>query len=791
MKKLGCFKDFDVSPLDGVFDARSPSGKLNFWDFRVVLNMDLSDQRKRCRMGGWQKLLSDSPFGFKNQDLHDQLLGCQNYFESLSSTETYGPILTGYTYPIWYPDQHVPSSFTSEDDGTFYGYGPDYYTQYPPYPTDGYFIDNSYVGAPYDGSGDSYFQLGYGWLYEDYTIPGYGYGDPTPNYLGPFSYGYDYCGNHEYQRPHQCREAITLLHEVVAVSGRRKLLAGTKSRLYVLGERGGNWRIILDGQGGDYQADDNCGCSQRRFKVAQVGNIVLITNNLDQVMTWEIDSGPGGCDLWSTEYVPDLQGLGISRAGVVAAWQGFAFLADVELNNERRVSRIYWSDLNDPRSWAPGGESAAGFHDLGLGERVVAIEPIGGQLRVYTIRGDEKAIYNVTIVGGDQVLNFQEIYRGPDGIEYTNSLVNTGAAHLWIASSGIMVLGEYDRTPQRMEWIYKADSIFYNGLPGEWVRDFDGLDGFGPVNKEWCENVVGGFNSEKKQIWFSWPTDDNECANISLMLNPIYRTATIVDHGFTAFCVYRPDYSTALRDFLIEHAGCDPETLVMAKEGEPLSLVEQGDPPSYIRNYGEDPDLPPDEDSLCYRLDGLTLEELCEACAVDAVFAMACAHDKCLKEFTPSQYYRERFVDLGNGASYECPETDPGSYVLDGYYSLLQSDAGDFGEKVEKMLNKIAIDFLAESQTSPNKLYCEMAYGKQPECLVWDRSAEPVKLECLTNRSRNQHKLRNTRADTLPTFLFHRRGGFIAWRFYVKGTGGGSCFNSITMSIRLAQGDWR
>lgn len=789
MKKLGSFKDFSVSPLDGGFDARSPSGKVNFYDFRVVLNMDLTDQRKRCRMGGWQKLLSDSPFGFKNQDLHDQLLGCQTYFESFSVQATYAQVLTGYTYPVWYPDQEVQAEFTSEEDGTFYGYGPDYYSSYPPAAAEGYFICDSYVGAPYN-EGDSYFQLCYGTLDPGYTIPGYGYGDPQPVYLGPFSYDYDYCGAYEYTRPHQCREAITLLFEAVSISGRRKLVAGTKSRLYVLGERGGNWRIILDGQGGDYQADDNCSCASRRFKLAQVGNIVLITNNLDPVQVWEMDSGPFGCDLWSTEYVVDLQGLGITKAGVVAAWQGFAFVADVEISSERHGSRIYWSDLNNPRVWAPGGESLAGFVDLGLGERVVAIEPIGGQLRVYTIRGDQKAIYNVNIVGGEQILNFNEIYRGPDGIEYPNSLVNTGGAHVWIASSGIMVLGEYDRTPQRLEWIYKSDAVFYNGLPGEWLRDFDGLDGFGPVNAERCENVIGGFDSQKKLIWFSWPTDDNECANMSLALNPVYRTATLVDHGFSAFVVYRPDYATALRDFLAEYAGCPPESLIMEKEGEPLAIVP-GAAPAYIRNYYEDPDLPPDANSLCGYLGGLTLEDLCEACAVEPVFVMADAEDKCLKEFMPQGYYRERYDDQGNGDAYPCPQTVPGTYVNDGYFSMLQSDSSDFKERVEKLINKIHIEFVAEAQTTPSLLRCHVGYGAQPQCLTWDKSPVPVKLECLTRKTRNQHALRNTRQDEIPSFNVHRRGVYLAWRFFISGTGGGSYYNSVTLSVRKPQGDWR
>lgn len=789
MKSLGCFKDFSVRPLDGAFDVRTPSGEMNFYDFRIVLNMDLTDQRKRCRMGGWQKLLSDSPFGFKNQDLHDQLVGCQGYYESFDQSVTYPHTLTGYSYPIWYPGTSFSDEVEIEGDGTlFYGYAPAYYETYPPYQSLGYFICDSYVGYPYDGSGDSYYELCYGTLIPGYTTEGYGAGDPVPTYLGPYSYDYNYCGDYAYTRDHLCRETITLLFEAVSISGRRKLIAGTKSRLYVLNERSGNWRILLDGQSGAYSFD-NCDCAQRRFKVAQVGNVVIITNNFDPVMTWEIDAGPGGCDMWSAEFVPDLQGLGIQKAGVVAAWQGFAFLADVQVNNEHQGSRVYWSDLNDPRTWAPGGGTAAGFVDLGLGERVVAISPIGGQLRVYTIRGDEKAIYDVSIVGGTEILSFNEIYRGPDGIEYENSLVNTGGSHVWLSSSGIMVLGEYDRTPQRIEWIYKADGVFYNGLPGEWLRDFDGLSGFGSVNKDYCHNVVGGYNSERKQIWFSWPTDDNQCANVSLVLNPVYKSVTLVDHGFSAFLTYRPDFTQALRDFLAQYAGCDPSEMLMPKEGEALPVEPAPYSPAYIRNYYEDPDLPADPNSLCGYLAGATLEDLCESCGVESVFVMASAADKCLKEFTPNQGYRERYVE--SAYSYPCPETIDGDYTNDGYVSLLQADAGDWKIKTEKLVSKICVDYTAEDQTTPSKLHCELAYGEQPECLGWDRSAETKNLECLTDRSRMQHRLRNTRPDTLPTFKFHRRGVYLAWRFWVGGTGGLSCFNGVTLSVRNPQSDWR
>lgn len=789
MKNLGCFKDFKTRPLDGAFDVRTPSGELNFYDFRIALNMDLTEQRKRCRMGGWQKLLSDSPFGFLNQDLHDQMVGCQGYYESFSFTGVYQAVLTGYSYPIWYPGTTFPDELEiSHGSSFYYGYPPDYYGYYEYYPDEGPFMCDAYVGYPYNGFGNSYFHFCYGTLHSGYTTPGYGAGDPVPTYLGPYTYDYDTCGTYQYLRDHLCREAITLLYEAVSVAGRRKLVAGTKSRLYVMNERAGNWRILLDGQSGAYSSD-NCECAQRRFKVSQVGNIVIITNNFDPVMTWEIDSGPSGCDMWSAEFVPDLQGLGIQKAAVVAAWRGFAFLADVQVDNEHHGSRIYWSDLNDPRTWAPGGGSVAGFQDLGLGERVVAIAPIGGQLRVYTTRGDEKAIYSVSIVGGTEILSFDEIYRGPDGIEYENSLVNTGGTHVWLSSSGVMVLGEYDRTPQRIDWIYKADGVFYNGLPGEWLRDFDGLSGFGSVNKAACHNVVGGYNSERKQIWFSWPTDDNQCANMSLVLNPVFKNATLVDAGFTAFLTYRPDYTLALRDFLAEFAGCDPTTMLMPKEGEAIHVEPAPYSPAYIRNYGEDPDAPADPNSVCAYLGGATLEDLCESCGVASVFVMASASDKSLKEFTPGQYFRETYV--GPTVLFDCPETVEGTYAIEGYYSMLQSDAADFKEKIEKIINRAHVEFNAEAQTTPNLLYFHAGHGAQPSCLSWDTTARPVKLECLTEKNRRQHGLRNTRPDEIPSFRVYRKGVFLAWRFYSKGTGGGACYGGVVQSVRKSSGDWR
>lgn len=135
--------------------------------------------------------------------------------------------------------------------------------------------------------------------------------------------------------------------------------------------------------------------------------------------------------------------------------------------------------------------------------------------------------------------------------------------------------------------------------------------------------------------------------------------------------------------------------------------------------------------------------------------------------------------------------TTVGSYVLDGYYSMLQSDGTDYGTKVEKLINKLLVSFNAEVQTSPSQLFVHVGFGSQAECLSWDKSPRPVPLECLTQKTRTQHKLRNTRADSIPSFQCYRRGVYLGWRFFTKGTGGGAEYAGVNLSVRGAAADWR
>jgi hypothetical protein len=763
--------------------------------------MGMVEERKLRRLGGWQKLLADSPFGFFNQDLHDQLLDCQFYYQSFSDSIFVPRQFAGYSYPYFFPDRFFPSTTQDQESvQAYYGYYPEYIDN--PYPIalveDEWRICDTIDGYPYSLSQNydlpntgypdyysyPYFHLCLFDVIDGYTGGGYPYGPESPVYSDPYTYPYEYCGNYLYDRP-GCREAISFLFEAVSVSKRRKLLAGTKSRLYVLNETSGNWRILADGLGGLYQSD-NCGCSARRFKAAQLGNIVIFTNSFDPVLSWNMDVGPNGCEFWSAAFIEDLQGLGVTRAGVVASWNGFVFIGDVAIDAEAQPSRLLWSDYNGPLSWAPGGESLAGDHDFGLGERIIAIEPIGGRLLVYTSSGNTKAIYSTTIVGGDEVLHFEEIYRGPDGIEYPNSLVNIGSAHVWGGQSGIMWLGEYDRVPTRPEWIHKSSGVIYSGTDPKWLASFPGLSSFPAINKKACEQFIGGYDSTSKTIWFSWPTGANICPNMSLILNHAYGHSSVVDRGFTAFVMHRPDYQMLLRDFLATYAGCDIG--LEAKEGQPYADLSIGLPVAYIRNENEDPDQPVDPNSLCARVSSMQLADFCPTCESESLFVMADAHDRTLKEFMPGGYFRERFVD--SGLTYDCPYTVPGNYASDGYYSMQQGDAYDYRVHEEKLINQAIVDFEAEPQTTPNDLFFQVAYGSQSGCMIWD-STSPKPLACTLEGDETSMEAANQRPRELPTFKFYRKGAFLAWRFYVNGTGGGASFGALTLSVRRTSGEWK
>lgn len=569
-----------------------------------------------------------------------------------------------------------------------------------------------------------------------------------------------------------CREAITHLKAVGSDESFRTLIAATKSRIYASNDYTGNWRILADGLGGAQNTEEDCNtCNARRFRSAQLGNYVLFTNDFDPLMSWKFGDTPTGDLLWSAQPILDLTLLGITKARCITEFSGFIIIGDVEIEGQQKSSRIYWSDYNDPLSWLPSDQSLANYHEFGLGEKVLRVEPLGRYLMVYT----DKAVYQGVYVGDtvpDLVFQFN-IIPSDNPLRYEHSLVNTGISHYYLSDSGVYeVTASYPR-PSRTEWIHRASSAIFNGIGSDILAGFEGLDPLDSINQDQCQNVVGGYNTLTEEIWFSWPTGDNICPDISLVLNVRYQAADLVDHGFTAFSNYKPDYRPSIRDWLNSEGVCPAEEADFVKEGLPLEIAT-GTAPAYLFNPNEDPTMEISTDSWCYRLGDTTTADLCQACDTSARFVMASAVDFTIKEETDTALFREMYD----------PEEE--EWSEEGYSTLLQTDMWKFGSPEEKNIKQILLDYVAEEQVPPSGVVCEIAYASQPRCNTW-RNIGTRDLRCLTEFTAQQHLANNTRPDLCAKFQTYYRGVYIGARFHVSGVGGAACFVGITFTLNKGQ----
>lgn len=367
------------------------------------------------------------------------------------------------------------------------------------------------------------------------------------------------------------RELVTMMMEAPSTTGAHHFLAATKSRIYTNTGAGRNYRIIADGLGGNYIAGESR-WPKIRTRAAQLGDFVVFTNGVNPVLAWPLGGGPipvasGKDRLWSAREITELIALGILRANVICSWQGFVFLGDVNVEGNDEHGQVYWCSFNRPLEWSPGGESSAGMFDVGRGETILAIAPLGGGLRVHT----DQAIYMATFVGGDVIFSFREIYRGDQTVAFRESFVDLGEVHFWLTQESCAILGEYDKTPRRLEWMHKATGYIFNGLDGRLLKNCPvPFAGFNPIDTARCHQIAAGFDTRRSDIWLSWPTqltvegtpddllDFEGVRRMTIKYNVRYGKATLVDYGFSAFATARLSPWETLRDFAIENGVCAP-----------------------------------------------------------------------------------------------------------------------------------------------------------------------------------------------------------------------------------------
>lgn len=581
--------------------------------------------------------------------------------------------------------------------------------------------------------------------------------------------------------PGSVRQPVTLIHQLTSPAGVSKLLIGTSKRLLVLNNTTGNWRVISDLTGTGLGAF----CEDQGWRVAQVGYTAVMTNGLDEPVYYVMEQPPIEPLNQSVAIIPDLAEIGLTMAKTVISFKGIIIFGNVTMDGERFAYRLVWSDADRPLSWLPElGVSAAGFQDLGYGEDILEMMPLGDSLLVYTAAG----IWEGLLVGGESPLVFRKRYAdhtaGNRCLAYRRTLVTTGNDHYYMGRDGIYRYNFYTTYPIREEWMHIGTSVIYNNLSTS------------------CHTHTAGYNAKEKSLYFSWAREGELCAGQTMVFNTEYESDYVLDHGFTAYANYNPDDFTSFRDFLIEQCICTSGEL----ETEGVGFVKDGgfcvapivpSCPNLVQYFytdvlrtvddievedWEQPTAHPD--SLCALLGNITMDRLCageleaDECNAEQFFVAASSQDFALKQIGTA-YARERVTN-----------TSPcGGWTLDGYTSIMRSGPMDMKKQsYDKLLRHLLIDLEAEDQAIPSDLKLRIGASYQPADPNLDRCSlrwfhqTPKQMKC-PSATGDTHIARNTRQNPAiewPVFIQDR---YFVVEFSIEGLGGASSFSKLVFWI--------
>lgn len=323
--------------------------------------------------------------------------------------------------------------------------------------------------------------------------------------------------NHDHHHQGATREPITMLFESTDSSGVRRLFDGTQSRISLLNADTGYWTDILTGKG----------ATGSRWKAAELQDVVIFTNNIDDVQAYKI--GPQ-----TIAPIPDLVStLKVRKAKVVIQYSGFIFLMNLYQDDGStgapyRKSRIRWSDLNLPLSYDPGApNSLAGYQDLDYGDEILAAGVLLGSLYVFTRRAIWKCAPSVSAT---TTFSFQKVYTEPENqtgcLTYPNTLISDGQNFHYLSKDAVYRYNPYLPAPERPDWLYKAAGVIYR-------KADTALSGI------LCEAPVAIYHPATKEYWVSWPSGSNFNNNWTLVSQLEQQTADVVDSGFVTFKNFR------------------------------------------------------------------------------------------------------------------------------------------------------------------------------------------------------------------------------------------------------------
>lgn len=582
------------------------------------------------------------------------------------------------------------------------------------------------------------------------------------------------------------RMPVTMLYEAISTRKTTKLLAGTGRAIYALNNGTGNWKVI----------SDQLGSAETRWRQpAQLLDTVIFSNSVDPVQYWQFDQGITETADQSVAEIPDLRDIiKISRAGVVIVWKDHVFLMNVTVEGTVKSSTIFWGNYQRGLDYVPGEGSTAGNRDLDTDETILGALPLSNRLLVYT----NKAIWEGFAVGGEETFTFSKRYA-PKNAErclfYPNTLLSIGNEHVYLGVDGVYVYNLFQDKPQLVDWMHKASGWMFNDL-----------------RRDDCDIHVGGYNSERKEIQFSFAREDDDLPSETLVLNTEFKFSYYLDDGYSAMVNYTfKDPGLIMRDFLLARCICTEGEFGdnwggFTKEGGYCTAQETPacpNPPQSIwtSNNQELEDgivaedweqEEPDEDSLCAQLEGLTLADLCDAvlrldeCASGLRFVVASSEDYSLKELS-NNYYRERVTGF----------TGCGTYSKLGYKSLLRTGPMNFREtKNAKLIDRLEVEAEPEFQSVPSKLglrigvHARAVDPNEEKCPIKWEDQEAKELACLSDVVAAKLASENVLPDQTFAWPLWNEGQYVYFELSVFNdavtpvdTGGPVCISRISMDV--------
>jgi len=508
---------------------------------------------------------------------------------------------------------------------------------------------------------------------------------------------------------------VILLHEAITTAGFTHLYAATQNRIYASISGSGNWNLISDELGPQANTD----CPDICWSAGSVGQITVFSNNIDKPV-FHVAGQPPLVGDQAVAVIKDLERLKVSKAGLVVSWNGLLLLMDVEQDGTRHRGRIIWSDYNRPLSlWPNNGISLAGSSDLPNGEIILSAKAMADRLLIYTTVGIREAI----ISGGTAVLSFPQRYVSETGsrcLAYKRTLVSTGDTHYYMGKDGIYKYSLYDPQPELVDYIHRASATIFDD-----------------INSTACNAHCAGFNSERKQVWFSWARRGEACPSDTLVIGTEFPFCSLLEEGFSAFVNTEPHINAIIRDVVrtfcictkqeLEEAGLDESNQGGQCNPDPDAPCPVQPTSFWTLNEKSEPELDiviedwtqnsPDPGSFGGLYANITIGSICDTeflagdCQSNKVFVMASTYDKCLKE-AANLFYREHCVS----------RTGCGLYSQDGYRSIMTSGALAFNApNVKKQADSFQIEAHPEPATIPGELILRVGSA--------DHAVDPLKDE--------------------------------------------------------------